>query len=392
MTRALATPTRTVAVTALAYALLAASGWASGATLKPSIHNFLPRTGAAGALLTITGKNFGAATGVRVDGLKAAYTVRSATRITATVPAKASTGRVSVLSKAGTATSIGSFTVVAPNGSGTLTTPVTSVPPGSSGNVIAFTYTAATGGLSSGAVTIAVPPGWSAPVTTAAAGCTTSSTGTVSTSGQTITVSGLTLAAGATATITYGATSGGACTSADGATASTTPGAGIWQALEKSWSSGGLTNLASSPSITISAPSGAGTLTTPVTSVGPAETGDVITFTYTAAAGGMTSGVITIAVPSGWSAPTTANSVGCVSASTGTVSVSGQTITVSSVTLAAAATATITYGAISGGSCTATDGATTGSTAGSVTFSTQQSSTASGTLAAIATSPSITVT
>jgi hypothetical protein len=392
MTRALATPTRIVAATALAGALLAASGSASGAALKPSIRNFLPRTGAAGTILTITGKNLGGATGVRVDGFKAVYTVRSATRITATVPAKAATGRVSVLSKAGTATSTGSFTVAAANGSGTLTTPVTNVPAGSSGNVVVFTYTAATGGVSSGAVTIAVPPGWSAPVTTAAAGCTTASTGTVSTSGQTITVSGLTLAAGATATITYGATSGGACTSSDGATASTTPGAGIWQALEKSWASGGLTNLGASPSITVSAPSGAGTLTTPITSVSHAETGDVITFTYTAAAGGMSSGAIAITVPSGWSAPVTTNAVGCVSASTGTVSTSGQTVTVSGVTLAAGATATITYGAITGGNCTASDGATVGSTTGSVTFATQQASTTGGTLAAIATSPSITVT
>ena len=62
-----------------------------------------------------------------------------------------------------------------------------------------------------GAVTIAVPSGWTAPSTNSAnAGYTTATTGTVAVAGQTVTVSGVTLAAGGTFTIVYGdKTSGG---------------------------------------------------------------------------------------------------------------------------------------------------------------------------------------
>ena len=95
-----------------------------------------------------------------------------------------------------------SLNVAAADGAGTLTTPTTSVSANSTGNAITFTYTAATGGLSNGSITLAAPSGWSAPSTTgSAAGYTTSSPGTISTAGQTITVSGITLGSGATLTI-----------------------------------------------------------------------------------------------------------------------------------------------------------------------------------------------
>jgi hypothetical protein len=392
MTRSHAGFSRHTVGALLAVALLVTCGSASAAAKKPTIHNFLPRTGSIGTTITITGTNYSAVTAVRIAGLKVAYKVRSSTRITATVPAGGKSGKVSVTTKGGTATSTGALGVYAPNGSGTLSSAVTSVSPGSTGDVLGFTYTAASGGISGGAVAIEVPTGWTAPVATNAAGCTTASAGTVSTSGQTITVSGLTLAAGATATITYGAVSGGACTANDGATAATAGGSAVWQALEKSFAGGVLTNLAASPSVNVLAANGAGTMTTPVTSVGPGETGDIIVFTYTAGSGGMTSGVVTLAVPSGWSAPVTTNAVGCTTSSAGTVSTSGQTITVSGLTLAAAATATITYGANSGGSCGVGDGVKPSSTAGSVAFTTEQSSSATGSLAPIASSPSITVT
>ena len=75
------------------------------------------------------------------------------------------------------------------------------------GRTITFTYTAATGGISNGSVTLVVPAGWSAPSTTGAnAGYTTSSSGTLAVAGQTITVSSLTLGGGSTFTITYGDT------------------------------------------------------------------------------------------------------------------------------------------------------------------------------------------
>ncbi len=134
----------------------------------------------------------------------------------------------------------------AADGSGTLTTPTGSATASSTGNTILFTYTAATGGISNGAVTVDVPAGWSAPSTTASAnGYTTASTGAVSISSRTITVSGLTLAGGATATVTYGGTSGGG----SGATAPSSVGTQTWQAQERSTGGGSVTNLASSPSI-----------------------------------------------------------------------------------------------------------------------------------------------
>ena len=101
------------------------------------------------------------------------------------------------------------------------------------GRTITFTYTAATGGINNGSVTLVVPAGWSAPSTTGAnAGYTTASAGTVSVASQTITVSSLTLAGGATFTITYGDTSSGG----PGATATSSTGAQTWQAQEKSTS------------------------------------------------------------------------------------------------------------------------------------------------------------
>ena len=151
-----------------------------------------------------------------------------------------------------------SITIYAADGAGTLTTTTAGVVNGSTGNTITFTYTAATGGMSNGAVTLAVPSGWTAPVTTNAIGCTTTSTGSVSASGQTITVSGVTLTSGGTFTITYGAISGGSCSAGDGATAPTTPGAQTWQAQEKSTPGGTLANLGSSPSINVYAANGTG--------------------------------------------------------------------------------------------------------------------------------------
>src|SRR5207247_8443213 len=144
--------------------------------------------------------------------------------------------------------------------------------------------------------------GWSAPSLTGSnAGYTTASKGTVSVAGQTITVSSLTLAGGATMTVTYGATSGGG----PGATASATTGAQTWQAQQKSRSTGTLTNLGSSPSITVYAADGSGTLTSGTSVVSASQTGRTITFTYAAAAGGMSNGAVTAVVPSGWTAPST---------------------------------------------------------------------------------------
>ncbi len=142
----------------------------------------------------------------------------------------------------------GPASAAAANGTGTLTTKTTSVTYGSTGHTITFTYTAVTGGVSSGGVHLTVPSGWSAPSTTGtSAGYTTASTGTVSIDGQTIVVLGVTLAAGATLTINYGAKSA----KGPGATATTSIGAATWTATEKSTSGGAETAIAKSPVITV---------------------------------------------------------------------------------------------------------------------------------------------
>src|SRR5262249_51642947 len=95
---------------------------------------------------------------------------------------------------------------------------------------------------------------------------------------------------------------------------------------------------------------GSGTMTTPTTNVSASQTGRTISFTYTAASGGMQNGAVTLAVPSGWTAPSTvSNNAGYTTATTGSASVAGQTITVGSLTLAGGATTTITYSDTRGG-------------------------------------------
>jgi RHS repeat-associated protein len=80
-------------------------------TVAPRITGFLPNSGAVGASVVITGANFTAATAVKFNGTSSSFTVNTATQITATVPANAATGPISVTTAAGTVTSAASFTV-----------------------------------------------------------------------------------------------------------------------------------------------------------------------------------------------------------------------------------------------------------------------------------------
>lgn len=72
----------------------------------------LPTFGKLGGKVVILGNNFTGATAVSFDGTAAAFTVVSDTEITATVPAGATTGRVSVATASGTLTSNAAFRVV----------------------------------------------------------------------------------------------------------------------------------------------------------------------------------------------------------------------------------------------------------------------------------------
>ena len=109
-----------------------------------------------------------------------------------------------------------------------------------------------------------------------------------------------------------------------------------------------------------------------ISAVSASQTGRTVTFTYTAPAGDISNGSVTVTVPSGWNAPsTTGANAGYSTASAGTLTVSGQTITVSSLTLAAGNTFTITYGSTASGG----PGATATSTTGAQTWTTQEKST-----------------
>jgi len=86
---------------------------ASGAsfTVKPAIASLAPSAGAVGTSVTITGTALGGATAVRFNGTAASFHVDTSTQITATVPANASTGPLTVTTPRGTATSATAFTV-----------------------------------------------------------------------------------------------------------------------------------------------------------------------------------------------------------------------------------------------------------------------------------------
>jgi hypothetical protein len=82
--------------------------------LPPTIASFSPTSGPVGASVTITGTNFTGTTDVRFNGITAVFTLNSNTQITATVPAGATTGPITVTNPAGTATSGANFVVLLP--------------------------------------------------------------------------------------------------------------------------------------------------------------------------------------------------------------------------------------------------------------------------------------
>lgn len=84
------------------------------ASSAPTIAGFSPTSGAAGTQVIITGTNFSNVTAVRFNGTSAGFTVNSSTQITATVPAGATSGPISVTTTVDTAVSASNFQVIAP--------------------------------------------------------------------------------------------------------------------------------------------------------------------------------------------------------------------------------------------------------------------------------------
>ncbi len=92
-------------------------GMASGCILapaaSPAISSFTPALGGAGTSVILDGSNFTGASAVKFNGVGASsFVINSPTRITAVVPASASTGKISVTTSGGTATSSSTFTFV----------------------------------------------------------------------------------------------------------------------------------------------------------------------------------------------------------------------------------------------------------------------------------------
>ena len=78
---------------------------------SPTIGSFTPNSGATGTAVIIRGTNYYSVTSVTFNNAPASFTVNSATQLTATLPAPASTGRIRVTTPYGSATSATDFTV-----------------------------------------------------------------------------------------------------------------------------------------------------------------------------------------------------------------------------------------------------------------------------------------
>lgn len=79
--------------------------------VTPQVKTFSPPQGPVGTPVVITGVSLTQATKVKFGSIAASFTVNSDTEITATVPTGATTGKIGVTTKGGTATSKTKFTV-----------------------------------------------------------------------------------------------------------------------------------------------------------------------------------------------------------------------------------------------------------------------------------------
>ena len=80
----------------------------------PTITSFNPTFGPVGTSVTITGTHFTGVTQVKFAGVLASFSFNSDTQVTATVPAGATTGKITLMTPAGSASSPTAFSVVTP--------------------------------------------------------------------------------------------------------------------------------------------------------------------------------------------------------------------------------------------------------------------------------------
>lgn len=101
-----------ITVTAPANVASSATSFTVGSKkVAPAISGFSPAHGLPGTLVTVSGSNLGAALSVGLGGVAANYRVLSASTLVLTVPAGASTGRITVTTAGGTAISKANFGV-----------------------------------------------------------------------------------------------------------------------------------------------------------------------------------------------------------------------------------------------------------------------------------------
>ena len=136
----------------------------------PTIASIAPASGPAGTRVTIGGANLGGATRVTFGGISAGFTPVSDTALSATVPASAVTGPISVVTPGGTATSTATFMVDAgtpppPSGGGGGSSGGAAVPPDLRVALAAKAPSAGLGGTDDLTVTIADAGGGASHVT-----------------------------------------------------------------------------------------------------------------------------------------------------------------------------------------------------------------------------------
>jgi len=313
----------------------------------------------------------------------------------ASAPATATTSTFTATEQAspqGTLTGLApspTIDVNCPDGQGTMTGPANTVTAGTTVS-LSFTYQAGSCGTGPGGeVTMAVPAGWTVPVTASgAAGSVTAAGGggPPTTDGQTITMPAASLGPGATILIEY-----------ELARAPTGPGTYTFGAAEESSADDDLVALATSPEITVT-PAGGSSSSSGQSSSPPPQAGlmtvnparvlaghlSTLTFTYTAPRTGLpASSELTVDVPAGWTAPSASASPGqpgYARSDHGVLSVEGRQLIVTDVALAGGQHLTLTY-----------PGRAAPSAAGPSTFVASVRSGRAARLTALAVSPAVTV-